>query len=138
MTLDSSWGLSELFNYMATFSNSADWDPSATSGEALSGGGPRLHSEYRLSISVANREVPVVYEIVQFDRLRRVVLSAENKILHALTSIEVTPSPNGTLLNYSTTITGLGPFAAADPLLGRVLRRNGTKSEASLRAKIDA
>jgi len=138
MTLDSSWALSDLFNYMATFSNAADWDPSTTSGEALTGGDPRLHSEYRVSIAVGSREIPLVYEIVEFDRLRRVVLSAEYKMLHSLAAIEVTPSPNGTLLTYEASITGLGPFAAADPLIARALRRRGTKTEASLRAKIDA
>jgi hypothetical protein len=138
MTLDSSWALSDLFNYMATFSNAADWDPSATSGEALTAGEPRLHSEYRLPVAVAKRELPLVYEIVEFDRLRRVVLSAQHKMLHALAAIQVTPSPTGTLLTYEASIAGLGPFAAADPLLARALRRNGTKAEASLRAKIDA
>jgi hypothetical protein len=138
MTLDSSWALPDLFDYMATYSNAADWDPSATSGEELTGGDPRLHSEYRLSVAIGRREIPLVYEIIEFDRLRRVVLSAEYKMLHSLTAIDTTPSPNGTRLTYEASITGLGPFAAAEPLIARALRRNGVKTEASLRAKIDA
>ncbi len=138
MTLDSSWALSDLFNYMATFSNAADWDASTTSAEALTGGDPRLHSEYRLSVAIGSREFPLLYEIIEFDRLRRVVLRAEYKMLHSLAAIEVTPSPTGTLRTYESSITGLGPFAAADPLIARALRRSGTKTEANLRAKIDA
>jgi hypothetical protein len=135
MTLDSSWALSDLFNYMATFSNAADWDPSATSGEELTGGEPRLHSEYRLSVALGSREVPLVYEIIEFDRLRRVVLSAEYKMLRSLAEIDVTPSQTGTLLTYAASVTGPGLL---EPLIARALRRNGTKTEASLRAKIDA
>jgi hypothetical protein len=138
MTIDSNWALTDLFDYMARFSNSADWDPLTTSGEALTAGDPKLHSEYQLSISLGRREIPLVYEIVEFDRLRRVVLSAEYKMIRSLAAIEVTPSPSGTLLTYESAVTGLGPFAAADPLIARALRRSGTTAEANLRTKLDA
>jgi Polyketide cyclase / dehydrase and lipid transport len=137
-TLDSSWALPDLFNYMATFSNAAEWDPSVTSGEALSAGLPRLHSTYLLSLAVSGREISLVYEVVEFDRLRRVVLSAGTKMLRSLAEIEVTPSPKGTMLTYSATISGLGPLAGADPLMARMIRRSGSKAEAGLRTRIDA
>lgn len=135
MTIDSSWALPDLFDYMARFSNTADWDPLATSGEALTAGDPRLHSEYRLSVALGRREIPLVYEIVEFDRLRRVVLSAEYKMIRSLAAIEVTPSPEGTRLSYESSVTGLGP---ADPLVARALRKSGVTAEANLRTKIDA
>jgi hypothetical protein len=137
-TLDSSWALPDLFKYMATFSNAAEWDPSVTSGEALSGGEPRLHSTYQLSLSVRGRELPLVYEIVEFDRLRRAVLTSGSKRVRSIAEIDVTPSPRGTLLTYSMSITGPGPLAGADPLITRILRSTAEKAEAGLRAKIDA
>jgi hypothetical protein len=137
-TLDSSWTLPDLFNYMTTFSNAAEWDPAITSGEALSTGEPRLHSTYQLALSLRGREIPLVYEIVEFDRLRRAVLSTGSKRLRSLAEIEVTPSPRGTLLTYSLSIEGPGPLAGADPLIARVLRKSAAKAEAGLRAKIDA
>jgi hypothetical protein len=137
-TLDSNWALPDLFNYMATFSNAAEWDPTVTSGEALSGGDPRLHSTYLLSLAVGGREVSLVYEIVEFDRLRRVVVSGGTKMLRSLAEIEVTPSPKGTRLTYSASVNGLGPLAGADPLIARMLKRSGVKAEAGLRTRIDA
>ena len=138
MTIDSSWTLPDLFDYMARFSNSADWDPWTTSGEALTAGDPKLHSEYQLSVTLGRREIPLVFEIVEFDRLRRVVLSAEYKMIRSLAAIEVTPSPGGTRLTYESSITALGPLAAADPLIARALRRSAATAEANLRTKLDA
>jgi hypothetical protein len=138
MTIDSSWALPDLFDYMARYSNTADWDPWTTSGEELTAGDPKLHSEYQLSMAIGRREIPLVYEIVEFDRLRRVVLSAEYKMIRSLAAIEVTPSPGGTRLTYESAITGLGPFAAADPLIARALRKSGATAEANLRTKLDA
>jgi dehydrogenase/reductase SDR family protein 12 len=138
MTIDSSWTLPDLFDYMARYSNTADWDPWTTSGEELTAGDPKLHSEYQLSMAIGRREIPLVYQIVEFDRLRRVVLSAEYKMIRSLAAIEVTPSPGGTRLTYESAITGLGPFAAADPLIARALRRSGATAETNLRTKLDA
>jgi hypothetical protein len=137
-TLDSSWALPDLFNYMATFSNAAEWDPAVTSGEALSDGNPRLHSSYLLSLAVGGRQISLEYEIVEFDRLRRAVVSGGTKMLRSLAEIEVTPSPRGTLLTYSVSISGLGPLAGADPVIARMLRRSGSKAEVGLRTRIDA
>ena len=138
MTIDSNWALPDLFDYMARFSNAADWDPWATSGEALTTGDPKLHSEYQLSVALGRRQIPLVYEIVEFDRLRRVVLTAEYKMIRSPAAIEVTPAPGGTRLTYESAIIGLGPLAAADPLIARALRRSGTKAEANLRTTIEA
>src|SRR5580693_6533323 len=95
-TINSSWALGELFTYMATLSNAAEWDPGVVSAEALSAGAPALNSEYRLLIALGKREMPLTYRIVEFDRLRRVVLHAENKLVHSVDAFEFNPAPGGT------------------------------------------
>jgi hypothetical protein len=136
MTLNSTWSLVDLFDYMTTYSNAAEWDPGVTSGEALTTGAVGLHSEYRLLMAIGKREVPLTYRIVEFDRLRRVVLSAENKAVRSLVAIDVTPKPGGSQLDYQHSVTGLGPLAAAEPLIGITIRKTGARAEEQLRAKL--
>lgn len=138
MTINSTWALSNLFEYMATFSNAVEWDPWIVGAEALSDGGPTLHSGYRLYVEVAKRQMPLTYRIVEFDRLRRVVLVAENKVMRSVDAIEFNPAPGGTKLTYEATVVGMGPFAAADPIIGIALRKFGARAEEGLRARLEA
>jgi len=138
MTINSTWPLGDLFTYMATFSNAAEWDPGIVDAEALSVGEPALNSEYRLHVALGKRQLPLTYRIIEFDRLRRVVLHAENKLVRSLDTLEFNPTPGGTKLTYEASLIGIGPFAAADPVLGLILKKLGARAEESLRAKLQA
>jgi hypothetical protein len=138
MTIHSTWPLADLFTYMATFSNAAEWDPGVIDAEALSVGEPALSSEYLLHIALGKRQFPLTYRIVEFDRLRRVVLHAENKFVRSLDTLEFNPAPGGTKLVYEASLIGVGPLGAAEPIIGVVLRKLGARAEESLRAKLEA
>jgi len=137
MTIHSTWSLSDLFTYVATFSNAAEWDPGVVAAEALTPGEPGLNSEYLLYVALGKRQLPLTYRIVEFDRLRRVVLHAQNKLVRSLDTLEFNPAPGGTKLTYEASLIGMGPLAAAEPLIGIALKRLGTRAEESLRTKLE-
>ena len=74
--IDSPRSPGEVFEYLATFSNARDWDPSVAEAEPLSAGRAEVGSVYRLGVRTAGRVVPLDYEVVALDRPHRVVLEA--------------------------------------------------------------
>ena len=59
---------SDVFEYLARFSNAADWDPGVVEAQDLGGGPPRQGSTYRLVVRFFGRQLPLDYQIVDIDR----------------------------------------------------------------------
>lgn len=130
----------EVFDYMARFSNAAEWDPGvaeATEGEP--GTAPGLGSTYRLVVRAFGRAVPLRYRIDDFDRPHRIVLRAENSIVQSTDTIEVEPGPDGgSILTYDASLGLKGGAVLFTPLLGPSFRRIGDRAVDGLRAALAA
>ena len=129
----------EVFDYMARFSNAAEWDPGVTEATEGDPGAPALGSSYRLMVRAFGRGVPLEYRIVEFDRPRRVVLRAENAMVRSVDVIEVSADPGGgSTLTYDASLALKGAAVVGTPLLGLSFRRIGDRAIVGLRAALAA
>ncbi|HUY65393.1 MAG TPA: SRPBCC family protein [Acidimicrobiales bacterium] len=129
----------EVFDYMARFSNAAEWDPGVTRATEADPGAPTLGSTYRLTVRSFGRAVPLEYRISEFDRPHRVVLSAENAMVRSTDVIEVAAAPGGgSTLTYTATLELKGVAALFTPLLGLSFRRIGDRAIVGLGAALAA
>ena len=125
----------EVFDYMARFSNAAEWDPGVTEATEADPGPPALGSTYRLMVRAFGRAVPLDYRITEFDRPHRVVLSAENSMVRSTDVIEVSAAPGGgSTLSYDATLGLKGVATVFTPLLSLSFRRIGDRAIVGLRA----
>ena len=89
MELPSTRNHAELFDYMARFSNAAEWDPGVRSGSDVTGGVPRLGSEYALLLEGTKKGIPLTYKIIEINAPDKVVLLGENSVVRSRDTIEV-------------------------------------------------
>ncbi|MGO8887852.1 MAG: SRPBCC family protein [Streptosporangiaceae bacterium] len=116
-TVRSSWSAPDTFNYMATFSNAAQWDPGVTAAEQLDPGPLRVGSRFRLQVKFGGRSMPLTYEITSCDPPHSVVLSAANGLLRSVDRISVTPAGDGATVSYDADVRLRGPLSVLDPLM---------------------
>ena len=129
----------EVFDYVARFSNAAEWDPGVSEATEADPGMPTLGSTYRLMVRAFGRAVPLDYRITEFDRPHRVVLIAENSMLRSTDVIEVFEEPGGgSTLTYDAALGLKGVAALFTPLLDRAFRRIGDRAIVGLRAAVAA
>ncbi len=129
----------EVFDYMARFSNAAEWDPGVTEAIEVEPGTPGLGSTYRLGVRVFGRTVLLNYRIEDFDPPRRVVLRAENSMVRSTDVIEVAPEPGGgSILTYDAILGLKGGAVLFTPVLGLSFRRIGNRAIVGLRAALAA
>src|SRR5271165_780701 len=127
----------EVFDYMARFSNAAEWDPGVTEATEVDPGAPTLGSTYRLMVRAFGRAIPLEYRIVEMDRPHRVVLSAENSMVRSTDVIEVSSGPgSGSTLSYHATLELKGVAVLFTPFLGLSFRRIGDRAIVGLRATL--
>jgi hypothetical protein len=129
----------EVFDYMARFSNAAEWDPGVTEATEAESGAPGLGSTYQLVVRAFGRAILLSYRIVDFDRPHRVVLSAENSTVRSTDVIEVVAEPaGGSILTYDATLGLKGGAVLFTPFLGPSFRRIGNRAIVGLRAALAA
>ena len=135
-TVLSSRPAAETFDYLACFSNAAEWDPGVASGEALQEGPPRVGALYRLGIPLIGRTVTFDYRVLELDRPSRVVLRADHPIARSTDTITVEASPNGALVHYHAVLEARGLFRLLGPLFARNLQKIGDRAADGLRAAL--
>ncbi len=129
----------EVFDYMARFSNAVEWDPGVTEATEVDPGAPAIGSRYRLTVRAFGRAVPLEYRIAEFDRPHRVVFMAENSFVRSADVIEVSAGTEaGSMLTYDATLGLKGLAALFNPLLGPAFRRIGDRAIVGLRAALTA
>ncbi len=126
----------ETFDYLATFSNAAEWDPGVSKGEALQGGPARVGAVYRLGIPLAGWTATFDYRVVELDRPHRVVLRADHPIARSTDTIMVEPSTEGSLVRYHALLQPRGLFRLLGPVFARMLQKIGDRAADGLRASL--
>ena len=88
-TVASRRGAADTFDYMATFSNAAQWDPGTLAAEQLDPGPVRAGTRFRLTVAFGGRGMPLTYRITRYQPPREVVLEAANGLLRGTDRIVV-------------------------------------------------
>ena len=127
----------KVFEYMADFANAVEWDPSVVESDRLSVGPPARGSRYHVLSRFMGRDVPLVYDVTEIDRPRRLVVRAKGGRFYSEDIIEVEPTTQGSILYYDATLSFPGLGRLAEPLFRLVFNRIGANAAAGLREHLN-
>lgn len=136
-TVESPRPAPEVFDYLAEFSNAAEWDPGVARGRHTTGTVGAVGARFEITTKQAMTTSKLVYEITEIDRPRRVVLRGDNAFLVSLDTITVEDRPGGgCAVTYDAVLTLKGPLKLLDPALALVFPKVGDKARDGLRATL--
>jgi hypothetical protein len=125
------------FAYMADFANARVWDPSVSEAHRVDEAPLGLGSAFDLVARFAGRDVPLRYEIVEYDPPRRVVLEARRPGFVSRDTITVGPAGNGSIVHYDATLAFGGLGRLLDPVMQRVFDRVGARATLGLQTALN-
>ena len=136
-TVETSWERELAFDYLAEFSNVAEWDPGIKRAESLSEDPLRVGARFDVRSSFLGREIQLTYKTIEIDRPRRVLLRAETPTVVSLDEMSFDLRPNGgTLVTYDADLRLAGPLRLADLPLRLAFGRIGDQARDGLRERL--
>ncbi len=125
------------FAYLSRFSSAEEWDPGVIRAQMITPEPVGLGSRFRLVAAFLRAEVPLEYEIIDYDPPRRVVLTAENRSVRSTDTIAFDATTSGgTVVRYDAVLSPKGAARLADPLFALALRRVGDRAASGLQATL--
>lgn len=125
------------FDYVADFSQTAEWDPGVRSAWPRTADAPQLGSEFVVNISVLGAEVELEFEITEYERPNYLVMTGGNSMIRSIDKISFTPQGRGTRVTYEARVDIVGISQLADPILGLLLQRVGQVAIRGLRERLN-
>jgi uncharacterized protein YndB with AHSA1/START domain len=126
-----------VFDYLADFETTEEWDPGTVRTVRLEGDGG-VGTAYRNVSSFAGRETELRYVVEESDRPNRVVLRGENKTVVARDTMTFRGESGSTRVTYRAEFQLKGLARFAEPLLRRPFRRLGDEAERGLQNALGA
>ncbi|MEM7412826.1 MAG: SRPBCC family protein [Myxococcota bacterium] len=133
--------IEEAFDYLADFSKTAEWDPGVARARRITRGKVRKGSRFEVTVSFLGRRVPFEYEITEYERPSRLVLTGGDASLRSIDEITFVARPDGTRVTYEAQVELLGIRQLAEPVLQVLFQRVGRLAVRGLRerwANVDA
>ena len=127
----------EAFAYMADFANARLWDPSVSEARRVGEAPLGVGFAFDLVARFGGRDVPLRYEIVEYDAPRRVVLEARRPGFVSRDTITVEPAGDGSIVHYDATLAFGGVGRLLDPVMQRVFDRVGARATIGLRTALN-
>jgi hypothetical protein len=90
-----------VFDYLADFSNLAEWDPTFVSSEKLDTGSVGEGTRFRAVMKLAGSEHEITWTVTEHDAPRRVVLDGVAETFTTQEDIRVEPDDDGTKVTYT-------------------------------------
>jgi carbon monoxide dehydrogenase subunit G len=115
--------LEEVFTYVADFANTEEWDPGVTSARRIGNGPIGVGAKYDVVSEFGSNEIPMVYETLEYEPHRRVVLLGEGDSISAVDTIEFESGDGGTVVDYTADLTFKNWFRFLEPVLTPLMRR---------------
>ena len=135
--IESSLPQPEAFAYMADFANARLWDPSVREARRVGVESIGIGSTFDLVARFGGRDVPLRYEIVEYDPPRRVVLQACNPRFVSKDTITVEPSANGSVVHYDASLVFAGAARLLDPVMQRIFNRVGARATLGMQTALN-
>lgn len=130
--------LEEVFDYLADFSNTEEWDPGVETATRLDEGPVDTGSRFRVSVGVGPAKLPVEYWITTYERPNRVVLAASGSGFRGRDDIRLRQVEDGTEVDWTVEFGFRPPLSVFDPVLQPGLAATGRKAIEGLRSTIEA
>jgi polyketide cyclase/dehydrase/lipid transport protein len=127
----------EAFAYMADFANARLWDPSVSEARRVGEASIGLGSAFDLVARFGGRDVPLRYEIVEYDAPRRVVLEAQRPRFVSRDTIEVETAGDGSIVRYDASLSFGGLGRLLEPVMQRAFNRVGARATAGLQTALN-
>jgi len=131
-TVTSQHPAADTFSYLATFTNTADWDPGVIAAEQLDRGPVRPGTRFRLVVPFLGGRLTLTYQVVTLMPGREIVLAASSRLLRATDRIVVDPAGDSATVSYLADVRLRGPLAVLDILLRPGFRAVGQRATAGL------
>ena len=136
-TVTSPGSAAEVFEYLADFSSTAEWDPGVSEARCLDADPLHAGARFHVVPDFLGRPVPLEYRTVEIDPPRRVVLRAETRTVASEDTITVrTLRGSGSQVTYDARLGLRGALRFADPALAVLFRRIGDRAKAGLAATL--
>jgi hypothetical protein len=96
-----------------------------------------IGSAFELVARFAGRDVPLRYEVVEYDPPRRVVLEARRPGFVSRDTITVEPAGNGSTVHYDATLVFGGIGRLFDPIMQRIFNRVGVRATLGMQTALN-
>jgi hypothetical protein len=136
-SIESALPQAEAFAYMADFANALVWDPSVSEARRVRVAPIGIGSAFDLVARFGGRDVPLRYEIVEYDSPRRVVLEAQRPGFVSRDTITVEPAGEGSVVNYDATLAFGGLGRLFDPVMQRIFDRVGARATTGMQTALN-
>ena len=127
----------EAFAYMADFAHARLWDPSVSEASRVGEAPLGLGSSFDLVARFGGRNVPLRYEIVEYDSPRRVVLEARRPGFSSRDTITVEPAGDGSIVHYDANLAFGGIARLLDPVMQRIFNRVGARARLGMQTALN-
>jgi len=128
----------EAFAYMADFANARLWDPSVSEARRVDEATIGIGSAFVLVAHFGWRDVPLCYEIVEYDSPRRVALEAKRPGFVSRDTITVEPAANGSVVHYDATLAFGRVGRLLDPIMQHIFNRVGARATVGMRTALNS
>lgn len=136
-TVDTAWSRETAFAYLADFANIADWDPGVARAERLTAEPLAAGARFEVTTSYMGRESTLVYETIEIEAPRRVLLRAETGTFVSLDELSFDIRPGGgTLVTYDADLGMKGLAKIAELPMRLAFRRIGDAARDGLRTRL--
>ena len=126
----------EVFAYLADFTTNPEWDPAGVRTTLMSGDGG-VGTKYHNVSTFRGKEAELVYEVIEHDAPRKIVLRGENESLIAVDTMTFRPTADGgTELTYSADFTLKGPLRWFGWVAAPAFKKLGDEAEEGLLSAI--
>ena len=130
--------IEDVFDYVADFANSQQWDPGVATAERLDEGPVGLGSRFRLGVRLGPRVAPMEYRISVFEPPTRVVLVGSGSLVSAVDEIRLERLATGTRLDYTADIRLGGILRLVEPFLGGAFANIGRNASDGMQRTLEA
>jgi uncharacterized protein YndB with AHSA1/START domain len=125
-----------VFDYLADFTNTEEWDPGTRSCERISGDGG-VGTTYRNVSSFLGRESEITYTTVELERPTRIHLTGHNEQFDGHDVLGIRAHGTGSEVTYSAEFAFSGAARLAVPVVAAYLPLLARRTVAQLRGCLD-
>ena len=121
-----------VFDYLADFRTTEEWDPGTVRTVLLEGDGG-VGTTYRNTSRFSGRETELIYVVEEFSRPDRLVLRGQNRTVVARDTMTFRSQAHVTRVTYRAEFRLKGLARLAEPFLRKPFERLGEEAEEGLR-----